>query len=87
MPTFFNALPKYLKDKLVQVEKGTVSIICSGLPYQEAIGLVNIVPIVDFVTGLCTNTFDAIIKDPGHCLNTLILLSELSQYTLRCNRT
>ena len=26
----------------------------------------NIVPIVDYITGLCTNTVDTIIKDPGH---------------------
>ena len=49
-----------------------MSIMCSGLPYQEAIELVNIVSIEDFITGLCTNTFDTIIKDPGHRLNSLI---------------
>ena len=27
-------------------------LICPGLPYQEAVELVNIVPIVDFITGL-----------------------------------
>ena len=48
-PVFFYALPKYLKDELVQVEKRVTSIICPGLPYQEAIELVNIVPIVDFM--------------------------------------
>ena len=70
----FYALPKYLKDELVRVEKRAMSITCSGLPYQEAIERVNIniVPIVDFITGLCTNTFDTIIKDPEHRLNSLI---------------
>ena len=71
-PVFFYALPKYLKDELVRVEKRAMSIICSGLPYQEAIELVNIVPIADFITGLCTNAFDTIIKDPEHRLNCLI---------------
>ena len=33
---------------------------------------INIVPIVDFITGLCTNTSDTIIKDPEHRLNSLI---------------
>ena len=62
VPAFFNALPKYLKDELVQVpEKRAMSTIFPGLPYQEAIKLVNIVPIIDFVTGLCSNTFDTII--------------------------
>ena len=60
-PVFFYALPKYLKDELVRVEKRAMSIICSGLPYQEVIELVNIVPIVDFFTGQRTNAFDTII--------------------------
>ena len=53
-PAFFYALPKYLKDRLVRVEKQAMSIICPGLPYQEFIfiELVNIVPVVDFITGL-----------------------------------
>ena len=74
-PVFFYALPKYLKDKLARVEKRAMSIICSGLPYQEAIELVNIVPIVHFITRLCTNAFDTIIKDPEHHLNSLIPFS------------
>ena len=82
----FYALPKYLKDELVRVEKRAMSIICPGLPYQETIELVNIVPIVDFITGLCSNTFDTIIKDPEHRLNRLIQFSGPSRYALRCNR-
>ena len=85
-PAFFDALPKYLKDELVRVEKRAMSIICPGLPYQETIELVNIVPIVDFITGLCSNTFDTIIKDPEHRLNRLIQFSGPSRYALRCNR-
>ena len=85
-PVFFYALPKYLKDELVRVEKRAMSIICPGLPYQEAIELMNIVPIVDFITGLCSNTFDTIIKDPEHRLNWLIQFSGPSRYSLRCNR-
>ena len=85
-PVFFYALPRYLKDELVRVEKRAMSIICSGLPYQDAIERVNIVPTLDFITGLCTNTLDTITKDPEHCLNSLIPFSGLSCYTLRCNR-
>ena len=48
--------------------------------------LVNIVPIVDFISGLCSNTFDTIIKDPEHRLNRLIQFSGPSRYALRCNR-
>ena len=83
---FFYALPKYLKDELVRVEKRAMSIICSGLPYQKTIELVNIVPIVDFITGVFSNTFDAIIKDPEHRLNRLIQFSVPAGYALRCNR-
>ena len=63
-----------------------MSIICPGLLYQETIELVNIVPIVDFITGLCSNTFDTIIKDPEQRLNRLIQFSGPSRYALRCNR-
>ena len=52
----------------------------------ETIKLVNIVSIVDFITGLCSNTFDTIIKDPEHRLNRLIQFSGPSPYALRCNR-
>ena len=45
-PSFY-ALLKYLEEELVRVEKRAMSLICPGLPYQEAIELVNIVPIVD----------------------------------------
>ena len=82
-PAFFYALPKNLKDELVRIEKRAMSIICPGLPYMETIELVNIVPIVDFITGLCSNTFDTIIKDPEHRLNRLIQFSAPSRYALR----
>ena len=49
--------------------KRAMSIICPGLPYQEAIKQENILPIVDFITGLCHNTFDIIVKDS--ILNTV----------------
>ena len=55
-PAFFYALPKYVKDELVRVKKRAMSIICPRLPF----------PIVDLITGLCSNTFDTIIKDPEH---------------------
>ena len=75
------------KQKLItQICKQLCSIICPGLPYQETIELVNIVPIVDFITGLCSNTFDTIIKDPEHRLNRLIQFSGPSGYSLRRNR-
>ena len=48
--------------------------------------LVNIVPIVDFITGLCKNTFNTIVKDPEHRPNSLIPFSGPSRYALRCNR-
>ena len=85
-PVFFYALPKYLKDELVRVEKQAMSIICQGLPYQEVIELVNIVPVVDFITGLSSDTFDTIIKVPEHPLNSLIPCSGPSRYALRCNK-
>jgi len=78
-PAFFYALPKYLKNVWCEL-------ICPGLPYQEAIELVNIVRIVDFITELCSYSLDTIIKDPEHRLNSLIPFSGPSRYALRCNR-
>ena len=75
-PAFFYALPKYVKDELVRVKKRAMSIICPGLPF----------PIVDLITGLCSNTFDTIVKDPEQRLNRLIQFSAPSRYALRCNR-
>ena len=51
-----------------------------GLPYQEAIELVNIVPImINFIRGLCSNTFDSIVRDPKNRLYSLMPFSELSR--------
>ena len=85
-PVCFLRPAKVPKRRVGACQKRAMSIICSGLPYQEAIELVNIVPIADFITGLCTNAFDTIIKDPEHRLNWLIPFSGPSRYTLRCNR-
>ena len=46
-----------------------MSVNSPGLPYQEAIELVSIVSIMDFITALCSNTFDTIVRDPEHRLN------------------
>ena len=48
--------------------------------------MVNIVRIVDFITGLCSNSLDIIIKGPEPRLNSLIPFSGPSRYALRCNR-
>ena len=70
----------------MRVETWAMSIICPGLPYQEAVEPVNIVPLVDLITGLCSDTFDTIIKVPEHPLNSLIPCSGPSRYVLRCNK-
>ena len=75
----------YLKNELVRVEKRAMSIICPELPYQKAIELVNRVPIVDFIKGLCSNTFDIILKDPEHRLSRLIPSGGPSSCALRRN--
>ena len=63
-PAFFYSLPKYLTDELVRVEKRVMSIICPGLPYQETIELVNIVPIVDFIRGYVVILSTPLYKGP-----------------------
>ena len=74
----------YLKNELVRVEKRAMSIICPELPYQKAIELVNIVPIVDFIKGLCSNTFDIILKDPEHRLSSYLKLCSMVKQALDC---
>ena len=63
-----------------------MSTVCPGLPYQEAIEPVNIVPIVDFIAGLCGNTFDTIIKVLELHPNSLISFSGPSRYAPRCKK-
>ena len=51
-PVVFNALPKYLKNQVERVEKRALSIICLGLSYNDAIELLNIVPITVFIAAI-----------------------------------
>ena len=85
-PVFFHALPLYLKNELERVEKRALSIICPGQSYKDAIELSNILPINEYITTICSNTFESIVNDPAHCLHSLIPFSGPSRYTLRRKR-
>ena len=71
-------LVHFASDGTCQILKPTVCVIlsdhCITVPHLNdkwfffSTVLVNIVPIVDFISGLCSNTFDTIIKDPEHYL-------------------
>jgi hypothetical protein len=71
---------------LERVEKRALSIICPSLSYRDAIELMDIVPIGDYISSICSNTFESIVKDPDHRLHSLVPFSGPSSYALRCNR-
>ena len=48
-PSFFYALPLYLKKDRENVEKRALSIICPGLAYRKALELSNIMCINDYI--------------------------------------
>jgi hypothetical protein len=51
-----------------------------------SIELMDIVPIGDYISSICSNTFESIVKDPDHRLLSLVPFSGPSSYALRCNR-
>ena len=76
VPVFYNALPQYLKNELVRIEKRALSIILPRTDYSSACGLLGIMPMTEHHGLLCTRLFDQIYSDPGHRLNGLLPFQE-----------
>ena len=58
VPVFYNALPQYLKNELVRIEKRALSIILPRTDYSSACGLLGIMPMTEHHGLLCTRLFD-----------------------------
>jgi len=80
------ALPMYLKKDLERVEKRTLSIICPGLAYSEALKFLHIDSILDYIANLCEKTFSSIANDPADRLYSMLPFSGPSRYNLRLKK-
>ena len=86
VPVFYNALPQYLKNELVRIEKRALSIILPRTDYSSACSLLGIMPMTEHHGLLCTRLFDQIYSDPGHRLNGLLPPRNEPKYNLRNHR-
>ena len=86
VPVFYNALPQYLKNEFVRIEKRALSIILPRTGYTSACGLLGITPITEHHSLLCSELFDQICSDTGHKLNSLLPPRNEPKYNLRNHR-
>ena len=77
IPAFYNALPQYLKNELVRIEKRAISIITSG-EGTTALEL-GLTPILEHYNNLCLWLFQDTVANPNHKLHALLLLACESQ--------
>ena len=81
-PVFFYTLPMYLKKDLERVEKRALAISCPELSYMDALELLNIVSINDYIASLCNTTFTSILNDSTHRLHSMLQFVGASHYEL-----
>ena len=86
VPVFYNALPQYLKNELVRIEKRALSIILPHTGYTSACGLLGITPITKHHSLLCSKLFDEMCSDTGHKLDSLLPPRNEPKYNLRNHR-
>ena len=86
VPVFYNALPQYLKNELVRIEKREFLIILSRTGYSSACSLLGITPITEHHSLLGRKLFDQICSDTGHKLNSLLPPRNEPKYNLRNHR-
>ena len=70
IPAFYNALPLYLKNELLRIEKRSISIITTG-DFAVADDL-GIQPILEHYEFLCQKLFKSILENPSHKLKMLL---------------
>ena len=70
IPAFYNALPLYLKNELLRIEKRSISIITAGdcAVAQD----LEIRPILEHYEFLCQKLFKSILDNPSHKLKALL---------------
>ena len=70
IPAFYNALPLYLKNELLCIEKRSISIITAGdCTVAQDLG---IRPILEHYEFLCRKLFKGILDNPSHNLKALL---------------
>ena len=86
VPDFYNALPQYLKNELVRIEKRALSIILPSMSYNKACEVLWITPITEHHSQLRRKLFNAIVTDPKHKLHGLLPQENNASYNFRNNR-
>ena len=81
---FYNALPQYLINELIHIEKRAISSIMPDTSYNNACEILGESPIVDHIDSLCDELFYSITSDKDHRLNSLLPpLYKNPRYNLR----
>jgi len=86
IPVFYHALPQYLKEELIRLEKRAVSIILPRLTYSLACIELGIKPISDHHKELCSKLFNSIVNNSNHKLHSLLPPKNNPKYHLRNQR-
>ena len=82
VPAFYSALPQYLKNELLRLEKRALSIRTSG--GREVPQQLGIRPILDHYEVLCQKLFNTTLDDPCHKFRAILPpLYDDSRYNLR----
>ncbi|XP_068697704.1 uncharacterized protein [Montipora foliosa] len=81
IPAFYNALPLYLKNELLRIEKRSISIITAGdcVVAQD----LGIRPILEHYEFLCQKLFKGILDNPSHKLKALLPPIHKPSYNLK----
>ena len=72
VPAFYHALPQYLKNDLIRLEKRAISIINLDVDYLAAGEVLDMKLIEEHHNLLCKNLFDKIINNANHKLADLL---------------
>ena len=83
IPAYFHALPKYLKNEIIRLEKRALAIILPGTNYRTACKVLSLTPIEEHHIKLCGNLFSDIVSDSKHKLHHLLPPLKDSNYSLR----
>ena len=86
IPLFYHALPQYLKNELVRIEKKALSIILASMSYNNACEILGVTPIAEDHSLLCSYLFHVVLADPNHKLNSLLPHNDHAEYILGNNR-
>ena len=83
VPVFYHALPQYLKNDLIRLEKRAISIINPHMDYLAAGEVLDMKLIEEHHNLLCKNLFDKIVNNANHKRADLLPKKHNSHYALR----